>query len=78
MRRNFTLAYLILVAAKILICNYFHVSHYVMLSILVLGVLFGRAAGEGKEKKRKNDGDTKSCLENAVTIFLSIFNLTAG
>ena len=39
MRRNFTLAYLILVVAQVLICNYFHVTQYVMLSILPAMIL---------------------------------------
>ena len=39
MRRNITLAYLILVVAQVLICNYFHVTQYVMLSILPAMIL---------------------------------------
>ena len=34
MRNNFTVLYVLLVAAQMLICNYLHLTPYIMLSLL--------------------------------------------
>ena len=39
MKNNFTIKYILLVIVQILICNYFHLSAYIMLSILPVLIL---------------------------------------